>query len=426
MDFKYETITINKVDLNIIIDEDGIKWYPLSRFFQKVLLKAEEAKNFNKTAISKDMRLWPIKEPTPAVTNIWYIKESTLIKILKNIQVNQYTNKTIERERALHGALKYFGINRQDRGNMYTVVNPTKKEYTEWELLCFQFDNDINANIIWKMCEKCGRYFPCSKYYFESETYAKITNTCLECCGEELKNKNGDIQAMKDLNRMELLPYILKDDPVGLYIEIEKKHFPYELHFFNNRSRILEILKYIENRKRVTGEGGFYLSKIATVLHMNTNRLKYIVGNSYEIGVTGPLPQHAYRYIPDDLTEEERKKKEFLERNSEERKKAKRKRDIENYKERKRSEHALKIKKEINELIDWCNDNKFESLSKTSYSKFLPGVEYAFITPKGIHILTYQEPDEKMKIYIHKIPIKLNKFDKLKTEIKEVKKEYDS
>lgn len=425
MDFKYETITINKIDLNIIIDENNIKWYPLSRFFQKVLLKAEEAKNFNKTSISKDMRLWPIKEPTPAVTNIWYIKESTLIKILKNIQVNPYTSKTIERERALHGALKYFGINRQDRGNMYTVITPTKKEYTEWEMLCFEFDNDIKANIIWKMCDKCGRYFPCSKNYFQSKTYAKITNTCLECCGEEFINKNLDIQAMKNLNRMELVKYIREDKPISLYKEIEKEHFPYELHYFYNRTRILEVLKYIEGRKRVTGEGGFYLSKIASTLNMHTNKLKYIVGDNYEIGSTGPLPKHTYGYVPDDLTDEERKKKEFLDRNKEERKQAKRKRDIENYKEKLRMKHALKMKEETDNLIKWCKENNFEGVPKDAYSKTFTGIEYIFITPEGIHVLTH-EPQEKKKIFIHKIPSKIDGFKKLRKEMEEAKKEYDN
>ena len=425
MDFKYETVTINKIDLNIIIDEEGVKWYPLSRFFQKVLLKAEEAKNFNKTAISKDMRLWPIKEPTPAVTNIWYIKESTLIKILKNIQVNPYTEKTIDRERALHGALKYFGIKRQDRGNMYTVVTPTPKEYSEWEMLCFEFDNDIKANIIWKMCDKCKRYFPCSKYYFQSETYAKITNTCLECCGEELINKNPDIQAMKNFNRMELVKYIREDKPVALYKEIEKEHFPYELHFFYNRSRVLEVLKYIEGRKRITGEGGFYISKIASTLNMHTNKLKYIIGDSYKIGSTGPLPEHVYRYIPDDLTEEEKRKKEFHERNKEERKKAKRKRDIENYKERQRMKHAIKMQEETKKIIKWCEENDFESLPKSVLSKYFTGLEYAFITPSGIHILTH-EPQEAKKIFIHKIPLKIDGFNRVQKEMEEAKKEYEN
>ena len=44
--------------MNVIIDNDGVKWYPMSRFFQQVLKKAEEAKNFHNTAISKNMRLW--------------------------------------------------------------------------------------------------------------------------------------------------------------------------------------------------------------------------------------------------------------------------------------------------------------------------------------------------------------------------------
>ena len=39
MNFKYEKITINKITFDIIIDEEGIKWYPFTKILKRVLKK---------------------------------------------------------------------------------------------------------------------------------------------------------------------------------------------------------------------------------------------------------------------------------------------------------------------------------------------------------------------------------------------------
>ena len=38
MDYKTEIIYINGVELEIIVEQDGTKWYPVTQFFKKVLL----------------------------------------------------------------------------------------------------------------------------------------------------------------------------------------------------------------------------------------------------------------------------------------------------------------------------------------------------------------------------------------------------
>ena len=201
MNFKYEKITINKITFDIIIDEEGIKWYPFTKILKRVLKKDEDAQKYRDTSFGKDLRLWPLKNPTPYVSEVWYIKESALIKYLKNVKVNPYTKKTIKREMALHGALEYFGINRQERDNTYTIVRPTKKEYSEWELACFKFDPEISAGLIWKRCDTCERYFPYSKNYFQIIPKSQEMTTCLECKGQMFKNNNPDAQKMKELKR---------------------------------------------------------------------------------------------------------------------------------------------------------------------------------------------------------------------------------
>lgn len=426
MELKREIIYINGVDLEIVIDEEGNKWYPVTRLFKKVLLKRDKTYRYVKQEIGEDMRYWPVVNSyNPKITHIWYMSEKALINLLKRIEVSPYSERTIERERALHGALKYFGIKRQERSNTFTVVEPTKKEYNDWELLCFKYDKDINANIIWRACNKCRRYFPYSKYYFEMKTYAQIGDTCLECKGEEFKNKNRDIQTLKDEGRMDLLPYILKDKPVELYKKIRNDRLPFELDYFHNQSRILQILAYLESERRVTGEGGFYLSNIASVLNIHLRKLKNIVDGKYEIGIEGPLPQHKYLYIPDNLTEEERRKREFLEQTSAERKAAKRKRDIEIYKKNLRNKTIQKRKENTAELLDYCRKNMECIGTKDLYEKILPGATLMFMTPKGLHILTYEQPIDKMKVYIHRIPVTPTKIKKMTESMKEVQKEYE-
>ena len=154
MDYKTETIYINGVELEIIIEADGTKWYPVTQFFKKVLLKKNEANDFANKQIAKKMKAFPYESSFKNVSYRWYMDEATVKKVLQNIKVDPYSEKTIARERALFGAQDYFGIKRkQEPKNMYAMITPTKKDYTEWELLCFQFDTDLLAHIIWKMCD---------------------------------------------------------------------------------------------------------------------------------------------------------------------------------------------------------------------------------------------------------------------------------
>ena len=88
-------------------------------------------------------------------------------------------------------------------------------------------------------------------------------------------------------------------------------------------------------------------------------------------------------------------------------------------------EHAIKVQEKINETIQWCRDNNFEALPVNICSKFFNGLEYAFITPEGIHLLTHENIDNA-KIFIHKVPFRIDRFERLKEEMENAKKEYDS
>lgn len=429
MNFKYEKITINKITFDIIIDEEGIKWYPFTKILKRVLKKDEDAQKYRDTSFGKDLRLWPLKNPTPYVSEVWYIKESALIKYLKNVKVNPYTKKTIKREMALHGALEYFGINRQERDNTYTIVRPTKKEYSEWELACFKFDPEISAGLIWKRCDTCERYFPYSKNYFQIIPKSQEMTTCLECKGQIFKNNNPDAQKMKELKREDLIKYLMKDDAIGLYERLEKKPFSEELHFFQSKSRILKILEYIEKRRIKTGEGNFYLSKIASTLHMHTTRLKYIVNNDFEIGTVKPLSRHSSRTIYENLSDNDKQIRDLMNQAREERRKAKKIRDTEYWKKKLRDENENKRKESEKEIIDLCDNNvKKYKIPKRITEWLFPQEEvvYAFATKKNIHFIVHNQPIEKRKIIIHRTPSRNTRFLKLEKELKEAFKENES
>lgn len=429
MNFKYEKITINKITFDIIIDEEGIKWYPFTKILKRVLKKDEDAQKYRDTSFGKDLRLWPLKNPTPYVSEVWYIKESALIRYLKNVKVNPYTKKTIKREMALHGALEYFGINRQERDNTYTIVRPTKKEYSEWELACFKFDPEISAGLIWKRCDTCERYFPYSKNYFQIIPKSQEMTTCLECKGQIFKNNNPDAQKMKELKREDLIKYLIKDDVIGLYERLEKRPFPEELRFFQSKSRILKVLEYLEERRIKTGEGNFYLSKIAATLHMHTTRLKYIVNNDFEIGTVKPLSRHSSRTIYENLSDNDKQIRDLMNQAREERRKAKKIRDSEYWKKKLRDENENKRKESEKGIIDLCDNNvKKYKVPKRITEWLFPQEEvvYAFATKRNIHFIVHNQPIEKKKIIIHRTPSRNTRFLKLEKELKEAFKENES
>ena len=49
-----------------------------------------------------------------------------------------------------------------------------------------------------------------------------------------------------------------KDEPVKLYLELRAKHFPYELTYFRNRTRILMVLEYLEEERNITKDSADY------------------------------------------------------------------------------------------------------------------------------------------------------------------------
>lgn len=429
MNFKFQEITINNTTFDIIIDEEGTKWYPFTKILKRVLKKDEDAHKYRDTNFGKDLRLWPVKNPTPYVYELWYIKETALIRYLKNVKVNPYTEKTIKREMALYGALEYFGIKRQERDNTYTVVKPTKKEYSEWELACFEFDPETKLGIIWKRCDTCNRYFPYTKTYFQSTPKKKEMTTCLECDGQIFQNKNSDAQIMKKYGREELVKYLVKDDAIGLYEALEKHPFPEELRFFQSKSRVLKVLEYIEKRRIKTGEGNFYLAKIAETLHMHTTRLKYIVNNDFEIGTVKPLSRHSSRTIYENLSDDDKQMRDLMEQAREERRKAKKIRDSEYWKKKLRDKNAEKRKESVKNIIKLCNDNvKKYKIPKEIAELLFPQEEvvYAFVTKKNIHFIVHNQPTEKRKIVIHKIPFRSNGFVNLEKNLKEAFKENES
>lgn len=428
MEYKREIITINNASIEIIIDDQGIKWYPLSEFFKKVLKKNESASSFAKTELSKNMKQFTFNASNPLMPYRWYINEAALVLILKNIRVDGYSEKTIEREMALARAKEYFGIKiKTNAKNMYGMIKPQKKDYSEWEMICFEFDTDVMAHIVWKMCDTCGRYFPNSKHYFKTRGYYyQLENTCLECCGQEFESMNRDVQAFKITNRLELIKYLRKDDPIGLYQEMKKKHFPYELLYFNNRTRLLMLVDFLNSERKVNNDNsGFYLRSIGIVLNMTTNKLKNIIGD-YEIGINHPLPIHKEKTGFNELTEEEKRKRILVEHTAEEKKKIKRKRDSQIYLRRQLEKRDMERQQEINDLIDWCKTEFPINIPSDYLRDAFPSVEYAFITPKALHVIVHDKYEHPQKIKVHRLPrgVDVNKSMRKKLEV--VKNEYDS
>ena len=428
MDFKFEEVIINNVTMDIIVDSDGTKWYPFTKILKKALKKDLDANKYRNTKWEKYLRLWPVKEPTEFISELWYIEEKGLIKFLKTTRVDPYSKYTAKREMALHRTMEYFGLERQERDKTYTVVKPTKKEYSDWEMTCFKYDPDVKIGIVWKRCIKCERYFPFTETYFKKEQDEEHTDTCLECLGQIFVNKNIDIQRMKELGREDLIKYIVKEDAIGLYEQLEKKPYPEIVYFFYSKSNIIKVLEYIEQRRIQTGEGNFYLSKISEVTNIHANKLNHIIDNDYEIGVTRPLTRHSTRTLYEDLDENDKHVRDLMLQARGERRRAKKFRDTEYRKAKKRKENAEKRRHEIENIIDLCDKNaKKYKIPKEFLEILCPDakIKYAFATPKGIHILVEGEPKKNQMIHMYKLPKPCNFFKNLEKKLEKGFKEYE-
>lgn len=211
---KYEIkqIIIGQKFIDELTDEDGIKWYPLGYFLEKILCKSDKVSSFRDSNVSKYMKIIEYSCDRPRMRTpkkIWCINEKGIKYLLKNMLVVHRGKKSTfkSREKGYAEACLYFNIkNKKAKIDPLFITGMPKSKldfYDIWSVICIKNDPKIEAFTKWKKCPECEYYYPYLDTFF-----GKAFNNdskCLQCKGSNFKCKNKIIQFIYDNDGLELL-----------------------------------------------------------------------------------------------------------------------------------------------------------------------------------------------------------------------------
>lgn len=211
---KYNILSVEQIRL---LDEDGVYWYPLKNFFKNVLFRELNITNYrDNEEYSKYMKVIeykPLKTFNDKPLKTWFINNEGMFLILKNTFIIKDTpKKTLMREKYLAAARNFFGVTVTNDEPTFLSYQPDLSNYDVWSILCLTQDKTIKKETIWKKCEKCGFYYPCSKNYF-TKYKTQYSSNCKQCSGNDFKCSNKIIQYIYNHDGLDLLyNYYLGDN----------------------------------------------------------------------------------------------------------------------------------------------------------------------------------------------------------------------
>lgn len=216
-DFKVEQIRIGDKTIDRIIDEKGTKWYPFKQFLTKILCKYDKLSSFRDSSMSIYMKIFDYfseQDGSKRQIRTWFMRESGIIKILENMNVEKKTRNSMyeSRKKGLYEACLFFGVKKDLELNpTFIQERPDLKDYNLWAFLCIENDRYLKQFDTWKECSKCGFYYPFKQRYFGKQLNKGAY--CLQCQGKDFKCQNKLLQALYENDCFEVIYKLWKNKP---------------------------------------------------------------------------------------------------------------------------------------------------------------------------------------------------------------------
>lgn len=293
--FTEEYIIISGIKIMRLIDENGIKWYPLNQFFRKILFKNFNVRYYrDDPSVNKHMQVisYMFNGNTPLKT--WFINEYGLKVIISNTTVIQRPDvKSRIRERKLYDACNYFGIKRDyDLKPIIIQSMPDIKDYDIWSKICIESDENATQYNIWKKCEKCDKYYPNTSLYYEKmkagNGESKLKRTCRKCRGKLFIPTNSKKQYELKNGGIELVTALYNKDYIEAFKIIQEKNMKYAPNEFYSTEASLKLTKYIK-KNIIDNNKEYYARNVAKILNMPTQKLYDLIKNQLNIGCYKPF-----------------------------------------------------------------------------------------------------------------------------------------
>lgn len=222
--YDIHTVIIGDTMIDELVDEKGVKWYPLTWFITKVLRKKQKTSDFRDSTISRYMKVIEYSADRPGMRvprKTWCINTNGIRYLLKNMTINKAGNlsRYETREKGFYEAALFFKVHSALEKLTPTFIHhpPNINEYDIWSALCLEYDDSLNVISIWKVCPECNYYYPYSQIYFGKNFHQN--SRCLQCRGRNFKCKNKIIQFIYDNGGLEFLHKLKNYEPADIIIK---------------------------------------------------------------------------------------------------------------------------------------------------------------------------------------------------------------
>lgn len=247
------TIKINDVNLPIL-EEGGVNYYPISYIGNKVLLKDISPSQLKRNGYDKYIKEFNIYygENTGGSQLTYCISEEGLKQMLSNCKVARLS---VEQKKAMQNVCKYLNLKINiDTEEKFIDSLPEQiwQKYDFWTKECIESVLNIEPNIKWQRCSKCGRYYPYNKCFFPKEKNPNnkqpFRTKCNECSKLHIMYYNKKEFTNAYYEGGEILYKLYKDNNLNIYnvynLYYEGKIEKYPSILRNNINVINIIKKY--------------------------------------------------------------------------------------------------------------------------------------------------------------------------------------
>lgn len=234
-----ERIKIADRVIETVVDDEGIRWYPIERFFKVMLIKYSIKAKLRDSNFRKHMTVFNVRLTGMRCSkDTWFMDEEGMKLLLPQITVSEKGDPDLVklRSKLLTNACLYFGLRpKQGVNRTYTSITPDmserKRGYQPWQRMCLLQDPKVNLYHNWKICRNCNRYFPDNAMYFEMRDDGISSPFCLTCAGKSPYCVNPVMQAIHEAGGDDILEKIHNHDcnPEKMMDEL------YEFIFIRNR-----------------------------------------------------------------------------------------------------------------------------------------------------------------------------------------------
>lgn len=180
----YEQVNIELSNvLTPTIHEGGDAYYPISYLGDKILFKDLSPSQLKQNGYSEYIKSYKIKYDEKNIQDTYCISEYGLKKILKNSKINRLN---LKQKIAMKNLCKYLELDIYiDLKENFLDKFDNWHTYDFWSKECIEEYLKYNPNTKWQKCNKCERYYPYSKEFFEKEgnpnNKSELRTVCKNC-----------------------------------------------------------------------------------------------------------------------------------------------------------------------------------------------------------------------------------------------------